>query len=222
MTIPVVLAALLAPFVVPSEGFSRGAFLAGATNITDHTPISDPTISSIEISYLVDAARQAASLDEDEHEGDEGAEEMDAEEESELQGSQITTAETAEEPKVALQGGKWDAELHDAVAPTCSHHTPTSRYQGKIKTGFVSFPRSGNSYMRSLVERATAFQTSSVCASVSFGGFFCQPNARSLVRSDCDRGLEKTFVGECDEQATFFVKVRWGLCSMRTRPRQTL
>lgn len=60
-------------------------------------------------------------------------------------------------------GGKWDAELHQAVSPECEHDIVTRPYNGSIRTGFVSYPRSGNSYMRSLIERSTRYQTSSVC-----------------------------------------------------------
>ncbi|KAK4046517.1 hypothetical protein OIO90_006546 [Microbotryomycetes sp. JL221] len=61
-----------------------------------------------------------------------------------------------------MQGGRWDDELHAAVAPNCSSSVQTVPYKGSTNTGFVSFPRSGNSYLRSLVERATGYQTSSV------------------------------------------------------------
>lgn len=64
---------------------------------------------------------------------------------------------------IAIEGGKWSEELHQAVAPDCQHNITTQPYDGKVRTGFVSFPRSGNSYMRSLIERATGFQTSSIC-----------------------------------------------------------
>ena len=68
-----------------------------------------------------------------------------------------------ERPEVGIQGGRWDVELHSAVNPECRHDLKTKPYHGDTRTGFVSFPRSGNSYLRSLVERATGYQTSSVC-----------------------------------------------------------
>ncbi|KAL8293090.1 hypothetical protein RQP46_000784 [Phenoliferia psychrophenolica] len=89
---------------------------------------------------------------------------------------------------IAIEGGKWSAELHEAVSPDCHHNITTEPYSGKIRTGFVSFPRSGNSYVRSLVERATGFQTSSIY---------------------CDKGLSRTFLGECDHESGFFVKTHF-------------
>jgi hypothetical protein len=72
------------------------------------------------------------------------------------------------------------------MGPTCRTDLTTTPYKSKIRTGFVSYPRSGNSYIRSLLERATGFQTSSIY---------------------CDRGLQRTFAGECNKQLDFFVKV---------------
>jgi hypothetical protein len=66
-------------------------------------------------------------------------------------------------PTIAIEGGKWAHELHSVVAPTCQHNLTTTAYKGKTRTGFVSFPRSGNSMLRTLVERATGYQTSSIC-----------------------------------------------------------
>jgi hypothetical protein len=53
--------------------------------------------------------------------------------------------------------------LHSAVNPECPKEYDTRLYDGNsnLRTGFVSYPRSGNSYMRSLMERSTGFQTSS-------------------------------------------------------------
>ncbi|KAM0789872.1 hypothetical protein ACM66B_006718 [Microbotryomycetes sp. NB124-2] len=98
----------------------------------------------------------------------------------------LASADAAE--ALNLYGGKWDAALHSALTPECNRDFETRPYNGSTKTGFVSFPRSGNSYMRSLVERATSYQTSSVY---------------------CDLGLAKTFLGECDHDATFFIKTHF-------------
>lgn len=65
--------------------------------------------------------------------------------------------------QLGIQGGQWDAELHAAVAPKCEHTFRATLYETPIRTAFASYPRSGNSYMRSLVERATGFQTGSRC-----------------------------------------------------------
>lgn len=97
-----------------------------------------------------------------------------------------STDATASVIAIPIEGGKWDAELYDVITPTCPTDLITKPYHSKHRTGFVSFPRSGNSYLRGLVERATGFQTSSVY---------------------CDRGLARTFVGECNIELNFFVKV---------------
>ncbi|GAA5870585.1 hypothetical protein JCM1840_004808 [Sporobolomyces johnsonii] len=89
---------------------------------------------------------------------------------------------------VLLEGGRWDAELHNAMGPTCKTELSAQVYNAKMSTGFVSYPRSGNSYLRSLIERATGYQTSSIY---------------------CDRALEQTFVGECNHQLKFFIKTHF-------------
>ncbi|SCV74621.1 BQ2448_7650 [Microbotryum intermedium] len=99
--------------------------------------------------------------------------------------AEVNAAETAE--MVELQGGRWAHQLHDAVKPKCGH-IDTVPYMTDTRTGFVSFPRSGNSFMRSLVERATGYQTSSVY---------------------CDEKLSQTFSGECDHKTNFFVKTHF-------------
>lgn len=56
------------------------------------------------------------------------------------------------------------------------------------RTALASFPRSGNSYVRSLVEKASGYQTSSVY---------------------CDKRLKPAFKGECDGlHHPWLVKVR--------------
>lgn len=62
-----------------------------------------------------------------------------------------------------LQGGLYDLQLHGAMRPTCEHTIDAKRYETDIRTVFASFPRSGNSYLRSLIERGTGWQTSSGC-----------------------------------------------------------
>ncbi|SCZ98367.1 BZ3500_MvSof-1268-A1-R1_Chr3-2g06323 [Microbotryum saponariae] len=99
--------------------------------------------------------------------------------------AEVNAAESAE--MIELQGGRWAHQLHDAVKPKCGH-IDTIPYSTQTRTGFVSFPRSGNSFMRSLVERATGYQTSSVY---------------------CDQKLSQTFTGECDHNTNFFVKTHF-------------
>ncbi|KAM0749179.1 UAA-domain-containing protein [Meredithblackwellia eburnea MCA 4105] len=90
--------------------------------------------------------------------------------------------------QIRIEGGVWDAEMHSLVGPECEHSADTSTYNTTVKTGLVTFPRSGNSYLRSLVERSTGYRTSSVY---------------------CDPGLQQTFVGECDRTARFLVKTHF-------------
>lgn len=63
-----------------------------------------------------------------------------------------------------IEGGQWAKELHESLSPNCPHTAPeTSFYQGDIPTtALATFPRSGNSYLRSMVERSTGYRTSSV------------------------------------------------------------
>ncbi|KAM0747236.1 UAA-domain-containing protein [Meredithblackwellia eburnea MCA 4105] len=100
----------------------------------------------------------------------------------------IPTKSAQLEAGVNVQGGRWSHELHSAFSPSCEHNITTEVYNGNVRTGFVSYPRSGNSYLRSLIERATGYQTSSIY---------------------CDKGLRRTFLGECDHKTTFFVKTHF-------------
>lgn len=86
-----------------------------------------------------------------------------------------------------IEGGDWARSLYDSLVPRCPK-TPTAEEGGAAaltrmydgpempRTAFASFPRSGNTYTRELVERATGFRTSS---------------------SYCDPALRKAFLGEC-------------------------
>jgi hypothetical protein len=76
-------------------------------------------------------------------------------------------ASEAAELAVAVEGGSWDSQLYDAMSSACRNELETVPYQSSVRTAFASFPRSGNSYLRSLIERATGYQTSSVCEHIS-------------------------------------------------------
>ena len=66
------------------------------------------------------------------------------------------------------------------------------------RTALASFPRSGNSYMRSLVEKASGYQTSSVY---------------------CDSRLKPAFPGECAGlRKPWLVKVRKSRITVCTIP----
>lgn len=84
-----------------------------------------------------------------------------------------------------FSGGAWDKYLFESIKPTCAAELDAVPYDAKLTTGFVSYPRSGNSFVRSLIERTSNFQTSSIY---------------------CDGSLLQTFKGECDHEAKFFVK----------------
>ncbi|GAA99330.1 uncharacterized protein L969DRAFT_619488 [Mixia osmundae IAM 14324] len=97
----------------------------------------------------------------------------------------------------AVEGSRFGQQFHDKIDPNCSMLSGAAvKYPESSdaqRTIFSSFPRSGNTYVRSLVERASGYQTSSIY---------------------CDRPLAKTFHGECDSLAdnTYFVKSHypWG------------
>jgi len=98
----------------------------------------------------------------------------------------ITQVEVARLPAGTVEGGDWENELHAALAPECGNATEPVRWEGARRTFLVSNPRSGNTFTRELVERATGYQTSTV--------------------SYCDASLGRVFKGECDHDARFLVK----------------
>jgi len=194
VAIPVALAVIIAPFVIPTGALtSTGILNTGHVYLNSSSAALDSTVpatvDTVELSNLAETGEtssttvttndslaaeeeieaqeeiEAEAEAEAEEEAEEEAEAEEAEaEESQEEAAALGEAEAADVSKVAVQGGKWDSELHDAVAPTC-HDITTTPYTGTTRTGFVSYPRSGNSYMRSLVERATSYQTSSICGS---------------------------------------------------------
>lgn len=83
-------------------------------------------------------------------------------------------------------GRKWASTLHQALEPDCTANVTTATYTKPLpKTAFASFPRSGNSWIRSLVERSTGFRTSSIY---------------------CDAEVLDTFKDDCDPNGVFFEK----------------
>ena len=74
--------------------------------------------------------------------------------------------EAVEEPdNVVIEGGKWAAELHGDVRPTCPDRLDSVTYRNASRrTALATYPRSGNSYIRGLMERSTGYRTSSICA----------------------------------------------------------
>lgn len=185
VAVPVALAIIIAPFVIPSGALtSTGILNTGHVYLNSTSAALDSKVPSamdtVELNNLAETGETSTTTTTDddlaaeeeieaeaEAEAEEIAEEQAEAEEAEAEESQeeaaaLGEAEAADVSKRPVQGGKWDSELHDAVAPTC-HEITTTPYTGNTRTGFVSYPRSGNSYMRSLVERATSYQTSSIC-----------------------------------------------------------
>lgn len=211
VSIPVIIAIVLAPFVIPTGALTstgilntghildpklaQPAAVAATHNANVVEPESYGVVQPISAQDLTEdlsaeSAREPtiaelealAETQDDGLDGElEGAEtetEVDSEGVMADGGAQSDTVEekligaveAVEASKMSLQGGKWDEQLHNAIRPEC-HDVETKPYRGQVKTGFVSYPRSGNSYMRSLVERATGYQTSSVCEPSRFSLF---------------------------------------------------
>lgn len=94
----------------------------------------------------------------------------------------------------SVEGGRWSHELNELLADhQCPAELHTRPFRTGRRTAFASYPRSGNTYTRSLLERATGFQTSAIY---------------------CDRSLETFFAGECDGQSSFFVKTHYPVFDM--------
>lgn len=103
-----------------------------------------------------------------------------------LQGYHVTESSpstlVATAHNFTVEGGGWAEQINalipDDACPDTLESVP-HRLDGSRGTAFASYPRSGNSYVRSLIERATGYQTSSVY---------------------CDRALETVFKGECNHK----------------------
>lgn len=174
VAIPVVLAVFIAPLVIPSSALPSPAVLSSghAFPNTSSPPlrnIASTDLAAVELDALM--ATSGTSSTEDLIAEAEIDAQVDAElngklntdeEETRQEVAMIEAAEAKDASSIAIQGGKWDEELHKVVKPSC-HEIVTKPYRGKTRTGFASFPRSGNSYLRSLLERATGYQTSSLC-----------------------------------------------------------
>ncbi|GAA5902436.1 hypothetical protein JCM6882_002753 [Rhodosporidiobolus microsporus] len=176
--VAVVVAILLSPFMGSVDGVPS---LSSAAVVSPTTPITVAEPVAVEGVSLV------ASTDEDLGNTDE-TEVPTASDRADESLVNNAEADEAAELAVAIEGGSWDSQFHKAVSPACKAELLTVPYETNIRTGFVSYPRSGNSYLRSLLERATGYQTSSIY---------------------CDRGLERTFLGECDHHQRFFVKTHY-------------
>lgn len=55
-----------------------------------------------------------------------------------------------------VEGGSWAHELHNSVDPVCDHNATRQLYPNPgPRTALATFPRSGNTFIRTMVERAT-------------------------------------------------------------------
>ncbi|GAA6015220.1 hypothetical protein JCM10207_003647 [Rhodosporidiobolus poonsookiae] len=180
IALPVLLALVLSPFLYGSPVTTAPAAAASITSTSTVEALVDPVqLGSVETASPVaetDDSTTAAAVD--------VPTAPETADEAELNHAE---ADEAAELAIAIEGGSWDAALHSALAPACKTELSTRPYKSKVRTTFASYPRSGNSYLRSLIERTTGFQTSSIY---------------------CDRALQQTFQGECDHSRDhqFFVK----------------
>ncbi|TNY20318.1 UAA transporter family-domain-containing protein [Rhodotorula diobovata] len=176
VAIPVVLALALAPFMAATVATSTSLAPIASTD----APARVNDLAKVPANAVVDdsAFRPVAPA----MPPVVGSTTSDSSDEAILNSAEATEAA---ELAVAIDGGSWDAQLLDAISPACKSEIQTRPYDTKLRTGFVSYPRSGNSYLRSLIERATGYQTSSIY---------------------CDKGLQRTFLGECDHKSNFFIK----------------
>ncbi|GAA5916582.1 uncharacterized protein JCM6883_000792 [Sporobolomyces salmoneus] len=202
--IPIVLAIFISFFLDPTYTSSLGQFGTSHDNTSFDSFAPVPQVvepTSLEVTEAFEVSIEPQNVEDDNDDDEEDEEEneetptLSAKEEEE----QVNSAEASEAAalSISVEGGRWDAELHSAMGPTCRADLTTVPYKAKIRTGFVSYPRSGNSYIRSLLERATGYQTSSIY---------------------CDRGLQRTFVGECNKQLDFFVKTHFPAIPRTIRP----
>lgn len=155
VAIPVVLALALAPFMAATVATSTSLAPIASTD----APARVNDLAKVPANAVVDdsAFRPVAPA----MPPVVGSTTSDSSDEAILNSAEATEAA---ELAVAIDGGSWDAQLLDAISPACKSEIQTRPYDTKLRTGFVSYPRSGNSYLRSLIERATGYQTSSICA----------------------------------------------------------
>lgn len=63
----------------------------------------------------------------------------------------------------AVEGVGWAVSAHNALQPTCPQEVQTQRYERThLHTALATWPRSGNSWTRMLIERASGFRTSTI------------------------------------------------------------
>ena len=163
IAVPVLVVALCAPLLLGAAAkvdLSSNSALDSLTPVDYEQPL--PPLMDIDTDLDTSLAVDEADVDAEAVEDDI---DRDAAVREDLEPESLEVVQ----PSVGIQGGRWDEELHAAVNPECSHDLATTTYTGATRTGFVSFPRSGNSYLRSLVERATGYQTSSICELPSVG-----------------------------------------------------
>ena len=99
-------------------------------------------------------------------------------------------------PRSLIEEDHWSRALHTAVSPRCAEVIETFDIplKGLPRTALATYPRSGNTFTRLLIERATGWHTTSVY---------------------CDKWLETAFHGECARgNTTFLVKCVCPRCAL--------
>lgn len=183
LAIPIFVALLLAPFfdgfsVARERPFGSPAPAAGSSlpislshtaavvtegELGDNQPLGDDDGTvGIELDSLSSPTNRLPDIVDSATAGDPSSQ-LTSSDKAEEDALNSAEASEAAELAVAVEGGSWDSQLYDAMSSACRSELETVPYQSSVRTAFASFPRSGNSYLRSLIERATGYQTSSVC-----------------------------------------------------------
>ncbi|BGP27902.1 hypothetical protein JCM10295v2_006889 [Rhodotorula toruloides] len=178
IAIPVFVTILLAPFLSTSGIAVDKPFESASTTFSptwlssmgsvaapvaegelgDDQPLEDGTVGT-ELEALTSPTNDLLEVMDSANTGD-PAVTLSASDKAEEDALNSAEASEAAELAIAVEGGSWDSQLHDAMSSACKSELVTIPYQTTIRTAFASFPRSGNSYLRSLVERATGTRTS--------------------------------------------------------------
>lgn len=105
----------------------------------------------------------------------------------------------------------WDPQLHRFLSPDCTPHPPV-RWNGTTRTILASNPRSGNTFVRELVEATTGLQTSTIdyCDLVLQNAFpgevrISAPSTSTKIGKSC----LPEFLFQCDHSANFLSKTHY-------------
>ena len=101
----------------------------------------------------------------------------------------------------------WEKELVDVVWPECNASS-AQRWEGSTKTALASFPRSGNTFTRELVERSSHWQTSTVGYCDHALRVTLHGEVRPFLCASRGTGLTHRLL-QCDDDARFLVKTHY-------------